>query len=108
MSNDNHNTVDYGVKGNIVSITLKSGSMALLDFPFVLFLLFYFLCIRPHIHSLPHLIISFGLDLPLPHSHTHTCILYRCKIDWKKGMNVTVKTIKKKQKNKGEATLLLL
>lgn len=25
----------------------------------------------------------------------------RCKIDWKKGKNLTVKTIKKKQKNKG-------
>lgn len=28
-------------------------------------------------------------------------VLSRCKIDWKKGKNVTVKTIKKKQKHKG-------
>ena len=33
---------------------------------------------------------------------------YRCKIDWKKGKNVTVKTIKKKQKHKGNNTILVL
>lgn len=27
-----------------------------------------------------------------------------CEIDWKKGKNVTVKTIKKKQKHKGRGT----
>ena len=26
----------------------------------------------------------------------------RCKIDWNKGKNVTVKTVKKKQKHKGQ------
>ena len=26
---------------------------------------------------------------------------YRCKIDWKKGKNLTMKTVKKKQKHKG-------
>lgn len=30
--------------------------------------------------------------------------LYRCEIDWQKGQNVTVKTIKKKQKHKGRGT----
>lgn len=29
----------------------------------------------------------------------------RCTIDWKKGKNVTVKTIKKKQKHKGRGTV---
>jgi len=29
----------------------------------------------------------------------------RCAIDWKKGKNVTVKTIKKKQKHKGRGTV---
>jgi hypothetical protein len=28
----------------------------------------------------------------------------RCKIDWKKGKNVTVKTVKKKQKHKASGT----
>ena len=31
-------------------------------------------------------------------------ILYRCTIDWKKGKNVTVKVVKKKQKHKGRGT----
>ena len=31
--------------------------------------------------------------------------LCRCVIDWKKGKNVTVKTIKKKQKHKGRGTV---
>ena len=31
--------------------------------------------------------------------------LSRCTIDWKKGKNVTVKTIKKKQKHKGRGTV---
>lgn len=30
---------------------------------------------------------------------------HRCAIDWKKGKNVTVKTIKKKQKHKGRGTV---
>lgn len=30
---------------------------------------------------------------------------HRCVIDWKKGKNVTVKTIKKKQKHKGRGTV---
>lgn len=29
----------------------------------------------------------------------------RCEIDWKNGKNVTVKTIKKKQKHKGRGTV---
>lgn len=29
----------------------------------------------------------------------------RCQIDWKKGKNVTLKTIKKKQKHKGRGTV---
>ena len=29
---------------------------------------------------------------------------FRCNIDWKKSKNVTVKTIKKKQKHKGRGT----
>ena len=39
----------------------------------------------------------------------HAVILYnyRCKIDWKKGKNVTVKTIKKKQKHKGAVCVYL-
>ena len=32
-------------------------------------------------------------------------ICFRCKIDWVKGKNVTVKTIKKKQKHKGRGTV---
>lgn len=31
-------------------------------------------------------------------------VLFSCEIDWKKGKNVTVKTIKKKQKHKGRGT----
>ena len=31
----------------------------------------------------------------------------RCKIDWKKGKNVTVKTIRKKQKNKGGSLVVV-
>ncbi|NXH18533.1 NP1L1 protein, partial [Bucco capensis] len=31
--------------------------------------------------------------------------LYSCQIDWKKGKNVTLKTIKKKQKHKGRGTV---
>ena len=31
-------------------------------------------------------------------------IIFSCKIDWKKGKNVTVKTVKKKQKHKGSGT----
>ena len=30
--------------------------------------------------------------------------LFRCEIDWVKGQNVTVKTVKKKQKHKGRGT----
>lgn len=30
---------------------------------------------------------------------------YRCQIDWKRGKNVTLKTIKKKQKHKGRGTV---
>lgn len=33
------------------------------------------------------------------------CGVSRCTIDWKKGKNVTVKTIKKKQKHKGRGTV---
>lgn len=32
-------------------------------------------------------------------------VFSRCTIDWKKGKNVTVKTIKKKQKHKGRGTV---
>jgi len=32
-------------------------------------------------------------------------VFFRCTIDWKKGKNVTVKTIKKKQKHKGRGTV---
>ena len=32
------------------------------------------------------------------------CSICSCEIDWKKGKNVTVKTIKKKQKHKGRGT----
>lgn len=32
-------------------------------------------------------------------------VVSRCTIDWKKGKNVTVKTIKKKQKHKGRGTV---
>ena len=40
-------------------------------------------------------------------SFTKNFLLFfiRCKIDWKKGKNLTVKTIKKKQKHKGSASL---
>lgn len=31
--------------------------------------------------------------------------LFSCQIDWKKGKNVTLKTIKKKQKHKGRGTV---
>lgn len=31
--------------------------------------------------------------------------VYRCTIDWTKGKNVTLKTIKKKQKHKGRGTV---
>lgn len=31
--------------------------------------------------------------------------LFSCKIDWQKGKDVTVKTIKKKQKHKGRGTV---
>lgn len=29
------------------------------------------------------------------------CFIHSCKIDWKKGKNLTVKTVKKKQRHKG-------
>lgn len=32
-------------------------------------------------------------------------LLFSCQIDWKKGKNVTLKTIKKKQKHKGRGTV---
>ena len=34
--------------------------------------------------------------------------LFRCNIDWKKGKNVTQKTIKKKQKHKGNSVFLIV
>lgn len=41
--------------------------------------------------------------------HMSVCMMAlcpcRCAIDWKKGKNVTVKTIKKKQKHKGRGTV---
>ena len=45
----------------------------------------------PHPPPPPSLSVSFSFFVPLS----------RCKIDWKKAKNLTVKTIKKKQKHKG-------
>lgn len=39
-----------------------------------------------------------------PRDRSRSCPC-RCTIDWKKGKNVTVKTIKKKQKHKGRGTV---
>ena len=39
------------------------------------------------------------------HEVSFFVLFSRCKIDWNKGENVTVKTIKKKQKHKGKGTI---
>ena len=31
------------------------------------------------------------------------CLIFSCKIDWKKGKNITQKQVKKKQKHKGKS-----
>lgn len=38
-------------------------------------------------------------------AHVHVLPLSSCQIDWHKGKDVTVKTIKKKQKHKGRGTV---
>lgn len=55
-----------------------------------------------HLAVLPTLTIVAAGFLP---SFTFCILLCRCQIDWHKGKDVTVKTIKKKQKHKGRGTV---
>lgn len=47
------------------------------------------------------------LDTDLALSHRRLVVMFHhsCTIDWTKGKNVTLKTIKKKQKHKGRGTV---
>uniref|UniRef100_S4R7G4 Nucleosome assembly protein 1-like 1 n=1 Tax=Petromyzon marinus TaxID=7757 RepID=S4R7G4_PETMA len=67
------------------------------------------LCLQPMLTSV------YELSSHNPTPPPTTCVVYggphqsmglvECKIDWKKGKNITVKTIKKKQKHKGRGTI---